>query len=257
MRVFVTMLGYNRPEMIRDAMVNLEETTTDAEHRSIVKALFPCEYPIPDAEANRQELHRLAREFGWVFKDIPNEGVMGNHNQVIHEFAHMGKDDFYVTFDPDVRMQQRGWISAMVAALRSDEQTVFCCAARPFHNEQWCVEQHGRTLSEVVVPDLRDSALDVKYRVARYQHLLAWSVGMWKGEWLASRARHFTADNPWYGYAEHADLRRMEDYGKKWCQVPDFYDHHLGAEPLYTEWKLLSAQKKVSAPFDAWLRSRA
>jgi hypothetical protein len=253
MRIFVTMLGFNRPDMIRGAMENLEETTTDAEHRRLVKTVFYCGYPLPDPEANRQAVHRLAEEFGWWYADIPNEGVMGNHNRAIHEYCHMAPGDFYVTFDPDVRMRNKGWVTAMVAALRSDESTVFCCAARGFHDEQWCVDAHGRHITTIRADDV-DPVKGL--RVARYRCLLAWSMGMWKGEWLASRPRNFAAENQWYGYSEHADLHRMEDKKKRWCQVSDFYDDHLGADALYSEWKQLSAAHKIRQSFESWLQGR-
>lgn len=241
MRIFVTMLGFNRPEMIRGALENFEATTTDAEHRRCVKTLFYCGYPFP--EDNRDELHRLAVEFGWWVTDIPNEGVMANHNRAIHDYCHMRTGDFYVTFDPDVRMQEKGWLSAMVEALGSDPNAMFCCAARRFHNDSWCEEQHGRSIHQ----------LPSGLRIARYRHLIAWSMGMWKGEWLAARPRDFKADAPHYGYAEHADYARLCDQRKTWVSLVDFYDDHQGAEPLYTKWKAESAAHRTKLSFHDWL----
>lgn len=241
------MLGFNRPEMILGAMQNLDDTTTDAENRRIVKTVFDCGYPFPDPALNSVELHKMAAQFGWNVIKIPNRGVVENHNVAIHEHHRLQHGDFYVTFDPDVRMQQKGWVTAMVNALRSDDSTVFVCAARPFHDEEWCSTQHGRTI---------DTLPGSGFRVGRYRRLIAWSMGMYKGEWLACRPRDFCASNPFYGYSEHCELDRMNQAGKTWCQVVDFYDHHLGAEPLYTEWKSLSASHKVRVPFEEWLGDR-
>ena len=71
---------------------------------------------------------------------------------------------------------------------------------------------------------------------------------MWKGEWLASRPADFKAENKHYGYFEHADLKLMKEKNKTWLSLVDFYDHHQGAEPLYTEWKKLSATPGFTDP---------
>lgn len=246
MRIFATCLGFNTPEMIRGALENFEATTTDVEHRRLVKTLFLCQFPFPTPEKNRHALLDIGAEFGWWTTEIPNEGGLANHNRVIHEYYRMRPGDLYICFDPDVRMQQTGWVSAMAEALASDPSAVFCCAARPFHDEEWCVRQHGRSIS--VLP----SGL----RVARYRQLIAWSTGIWKGEWLAARPRDFKAANQWYGYFEHADLALMNAKGKTWLQVPDYYDHHQGADADYTKWKIESARGETKVSFEEWLKKK-
>lgn len=252
MRIFATMLGYNSPEMVRGALENFEATTTDEEHRRLVKTLFWCEYPLPDVETNRRELHAMAAEHGWWVTNIPNRGVMENHNVAIHEYCHLQPGDFYICFDPDVRMQQKGWVSAMIAALRSEPSAVFCCAAMPHHDEEWCYTQHGRAITYINSQEPGEPSL----RVARYRQLLAWSMGMWKGEWLAARPRDFKAAHPLYGWTEHADIDLMHKHGKTWLSLVDYYDHHLGAEPSYVEWKIACAQSKTRVPFDEWLKGK-
>lgn len=242
MRVFITCLGYNKPAMIRGALENFEETTTDLEHRRCVKTLFNPGFP----ENSEAELKDLAAEFGWWFTNIPNEGVMGNHNRVIHDYCHMQKGDFYVCWDPDVRMQQKGWLSAAVEVLNAHEDVVFVCPALPFHNEEWCYTQHGRTLHE----------LPSKTKFAKYTHLLAWSTGVWKGEWLAKRPRDFKAAHPVYGWTEHADIDLMNKHGKKWLSLVDFYDHHLGSDPVYCEWKIACAKGETLETYNLWLANR-
>ncbi len=247
MRIFITMLGYNRADMVKGALENLEATTTDEEHRRLVKTIFLCQYPLPTVEQNRTDLNKLAADYGWWRAEIPNEGVMGNHNRAIHEYCHMSPGDFYVTFDPDVRMQEKGWISAMVQALNSDPSAMFVCASRPFHDMEWCAKQHGRTIS----------TLPSGLRISRYNNLLAWSMGMWKAEYLINRPRDFKQMNAYYGYSEHADADRLRATGKTWMQLTDFYDHHLCAiDPNYTEWKKVSASGATNKPFDQWLRGR-
>lgn len=246
MRIFATCLGFNTPEMVRGALQNFEDTTFDFEHRRMVKTLFYCDFPLPDQETNRRELHKIGAEFGWWVTNIPNEGVMANHNRAIHEYCHMVPGDFYITFDPDVRMQLRGWVSAMIEALQSDPNVVFCCAAMPHHDEKWCSDQHGRTIH----------SLPTGVRIAKYKALLAWSMGMWKGEWLAARPRDFKAAHPFYGWTEHADVDRMNAAGKKWLSLVDFYDHHLGADPIYVEWKVGCASGKIVVSFEKWLARR-
>lgn len=246
MRIFLTCLGHNSAEMVQGALENLEETTSDHEHRRLVKTLFLCQYPLPSENENRQALLELGAKFGWWTTEIPNFGVMENHNKAIHDFYRMRPGDFYVCFDPDVRMQQKGWISAMVEALESEREAVFCAAALPFHDEEWCYNGHGRTVS----------TLPTGLRISRYKALVAWSMGMWKGEWLAARPRDFKAAHPVYGWTEHADLALMEKHGKTWLSTTDYYDHHKGADPIYCEWKIACAQGKTNLKFGDWLKER-
>lgn len=246
MRVFAFMLGFNRAEMVRGGLENFEATTTDQEHRRLVKTLIICQYPLPSVDENRAELLKLAAEFGWWCTEIPNAGVMENHNVCIHDLAHLQAGDYYVCADPDVRWQQKGWLSASIEALSWNDETVFCAAALPHHDEEWCWKAHGRVITK----------LPSGLRIARYRQLLAWSTGVWKGEWLAARPRNFKAKHPQYGWTEHADIELMHQHGKKWLTLVDYYDHHLGSEPQYVEWKIECAQGKTSLPFNVWLQKK-
>lgn len=242
MRDFIVCLGYNSPAMIRGALENFEATTTDAEHRRCVKTLFNPGFP----GNSEQTLKNIASEFGWWFANIPNEGVMGNHNRVIHEFCHMEPGDTYTCFDPDVRWQQNGWLSAAKEILFSQEDVVFVCAAREFYDEKWLIDTHGRTLH----------LLPSGARYARFKELVAWSTGVWKGDWLAKRPRDFKAAHEWYGWAEHADVAHMQKHKKKWLSMVDHYDHHLGADPIYCEWKVACAKGICNIDFGTWLNER-
>jgi len=246
MRIFVNVIAYNSVEVVRGALENFEAITTDSEHRRMVKTIFNPGYPLPSVAENETALKKLAHEFGFWFANIPNEGVLGNHNRIIHEFLHMEPGDYYVIYDPDVRIQEKGYISAAIEVLQSEPNIVFVCPSREFHHEKWCVDQHGRQLY----------TLPSGLRVAKYRSLIAWSCGVFKGEWLACRKRNFAAENPVYGYSEHCEYDRMNDAKKKWRQLADFHDYHLGADALYTEWKKLSSDKKTRQPFDAWLKER-
>ena len=106
-RSFITILGYNSIEMIRGALENFQNTTTDLEHRRCVKTLFNPGFP----GTTEEELKALAVEFGFWYANIPNDGVMGNRNRAIHDYYHMEKGDTYICFDPDVRWQQKGWLT--------------------------------------------------------------------------------------------------------------------------------------------------
>lgn len=243
MRVFITLLGFNTPGMVRAAVENLEKTTTHIEHRSLIKTIFDPGYPGNDPA----HIKAIAVDNGWWHTPIPNESVMGNHNRVIHDFYRMEPGDYYVCFDPDVRMQEVGWVSAMVEALNSDPNIVFCAASRRYHNEKWCSDQHGRTIH----------SLPSGLRVSKYRELIAWSTGMWKGEWLAARPRDFKGDAPVYGYTEHADIRLMQTHGKKWVALSDFYDDHTGGpDARYATWKQESADRKTEAKFEDWVRGK-
>ena len=244
MRVFITLLGFNTPEMIRGAVENFEATTTDLENRRCIKTIFDCGFPIGNKAENTEKNRQTAIEFGWWHTEIPNESVMGNHNKVIHDFYRMGKGDFYFCFDPDTRMRPTRWMSAMVEALRSEESAVFCASSRSYHDEQWCIDQHGRTIQ----------TLPSGLRISRYRELIAWSSGMWKGEWLAQRPRSFAAEGKVYGWTEHADLKNMQAHGKTWLAVTDFYDDHLSSGTDYTRWKQESAEKKTDKTFEDWLK---
>lgn len=248
MRHFITMLGFNRAETVREAMINLEETTTDAEHRRMVKTVFLCQYPLPSIEENRAKIIEAAREFGWWHAEIPNRGVMLNHNTAIHDFYHMAPGDTYFTFDPDVRLQNKGWLSACAEALHSDPGIMFVSLARPYHDEDWCSKQHGRTIH----------TLPSGLRIARYKQLIAWSCGMWRGDWLAARPRDLNQAGKFYGFSEHRDYERLLKAKKTWVSLVDYYDHHLEApDKLYTEWKVHAAGNTNHDSFDVWLKKRS
>lgn len=241
------MLGYNNADAVRGALENFEATTTDAEHRRLVKTIFVCDYPLPSPESNRAELTKLAAEFGWWVAYIPNKGVMENHNVAIHDYCHMQPGDFYITFDPDVRMQQVGWITAMIEALNSDPKFMFCAASRNFHNDAWLNNSEYR----------RVETLPSGLKIGRWNSLVAWSMGIWRGEFLASRPRNFGQAGKFYGYSEHSDYDRLKANGKDWVSVVDFYDDHLWApDPEYVEWKQMAAGNVNHDSFDVWLKKR-
>lgn len=247
MRIFITMLAHNRSEVVRGAMENLEATTTDAEHRRLVKTAFLCQYPLPSVEHNREEIIKLAREFGWWHAEVPNKGVMANHNTALHDYCHIEDGDFYVTFDPDVRMDKPGWISAMIEALNSDPTAMFCSSSMYFHSHEWMQKPpHNRKVT----------TLPSGLRIARWSQLIAWPSGMWKGEFLKTRPRHFS-EHMYYGCSEFSDHDRLIENGKTWMSVPDYIDNHLGApDPEYLQWKQESAAGKTSYSFNIWLEKR-
>lgn len=247
MRIFITTLGYNRAEMVRGCFENLNQMTLLSEQDKLVKTLCVLGYPLPSPEENRVELLAIAERFGFSVVEFPNVGVMQNWNTVIHDHLKMETGDYLVTWDPDVRMQQPGFLSAMIDALERDPDNVFVCAARPYHDEEWCIKQHGR---EVIT-------LPSGTRVGIYRDLIAWSTGMFKAEFLNTRPRDFKATGEVYGWTEHADVRRMKLLKKKWVSLVDYYDHHLGAmDESYTKWKVESAQTKTTDTFDVWLKKQ-
>ncbi len=247
MRIFCTLLAYNRTHTVLGALENFDNTTTDSEHRRMIKTIFDPGYPLPSQEENSKELKRLAVEFGWWCTQIPNEGVVQNHNRAIHDFYRMEKGDYYVIHDPDVRIQDKGYVSAAIQALESDPDIVFVCPSREFSHEDWYKEAHGAEVYE----------LQSGLKLRKHKELAAWSCGVFKGEFLASRDRNFLAWNSIYGYGEHADYERMKEMGKKWVQLVDFRDYHLGApDAEYTEWKHQSAAQKTKKTFDIWLKER-
>jgi hypothetical protein len=171
---------------------------------------------------------------------------MENWNYCIHELAHMRKGDYLICHDPDVRWQQRGWLTAAIEILESDENCVFVCAARPFYDEKWLIDSHGREVH----------SLPSGVRYATFKQLVAWSTGIWKGDWLAMRPRDFAAAHPLYGYVEHRDVELMNEHKKTWRSLVDFYDFHTGSDPIYCEWKTACAQFKTSEPYEVWLKRR-
>jgi len=242
-RYFVFTLGFNKAEMIEGALQNFEETTTAEENRHVIKTLINPWFPGTEREA----LCSLAGKYGWWGPvDVPNISIMENWNTCIHDLAHMRKGDYLFCFDPDVRMGKVGWISAMVEALDSDDSAVFCSAGMDFHTQDWFVKDYQQKIT--VLPS--------GVRVARYGQLIAWSSGAWKGDWLAARPRDFKAPNKVYGYLEHADLALMKKHGKTWVSVPDYIDYHKGSDPVYSQWKIESAQHKTDIHYAQWLKDR-
>lgn len=237
------MLGFNQPEVIRGAMDQFNQTV-DSDNR-IVKWFFDPGYPLPDKHQNASLNKQLCSTFGWIYTPIENEGVLGNWNKVIHEHLNMVNGDFLFTYDPDVRMQQKGWIWAMVEALESDPKAMFCSSALEFHAHDWMQKPpYNRKVSELA------SGL----RISRYDCLIAWPSGMWRADFLITRPRDFGARGKYYGWNEHADYDRLLKHGYTWLSTTDYVDHHLGApDQKYQQWKLLTAQGKVSIRFEEWL----
>ena len=248
MRIFVTMVGYNRHDVVRDAMQSLEDTTTDAEHRRLVKTVFLCQYPIPSVDVNRAKIIEAAKEFGWWYAEIQNQGVMANHNTALHDYCHIDDGDFYITYDPDVRFKKVGWISAMVEALQSDPTAMFCSSALDFHHHDWMQKKpYSRKVT----------TLPSGLKISRFDCLISWASGMWRGDFLKTRPRDFAQLGKYYGWSEHADYDRLLEHKKTWLSVTDFVDYHLGApDAEYTAWKICSARKETELSFNEWLKTR-
>ncbi len=246
MRIFVGMLGYNRPDIIEGGLKNFEDTVAPDHH--IIKTLFSCGYPLPNPQLNRIKERELAAQYGWWNPTIENRGVMQNWNVAIHDHFHMHQGDFLVTFDPDVRMARKGWLPSMVEALQSDEDAMFCCSALDFHNHDWMQRPPYNRRVTVLASGLR---------VSRFDCLIAWASGMWKADFLITRPRDFGMKGCWYGESEGSDAKRLAQHGKTWLSVTDFVDNHLGApDQEYLDWKKESAHGTTVKSFDVWLKER-
>lgn len=245
-RILVSMLGFNTVEMIEGAMQRFCETV-DPSPEVVLPVLFDCGYPLPKAEENSAKLIELAPKYGFDYHRIQNISVTENHNVAMFDILNIQDSDYYVTYDPDCRLDKKGWLWAMVEALDSEEDLVFCCAAMRFHDEDWCSRQHGRSIHE----------LPSGLRIAKYTHLIAWPMGTYKGWWLKNYAtRKFRAYNEVYGYGEHAMVDIMHREKKRWCTLVDFYDDHKPADEIYCKWKIESACRKTQKRFEDWLKER-
>lgn len=242
-RVLVSMLGFNTVEMIEEAMQRFVETV-DPAPEVIIPTLFDCGFPLPSVEENSARLKELAPKYGFNYHRIPNVSVTENHNVAMFDILKIQDQDYYVTYDPDCRLDKKGWLWGMVEALESAEDVVFCCAAMRFHDEEWCWKQHGRTIQ----------TLPSGLRVAHYRQLIAWPMGTYKGWWLRNYSgRSFRAWNEVYGFGEHAMVEIMIREKKKWVTLVDFYDDHKPAGQLYCKWKIESAQRKTTKRFEEWI----
>lgn len=250
MKVFAVMLGYNRPEVIRGGMENFAKTVTDVELDVVKPLFFECGYPLPEKIQNRARNLEACREFGWDYFAIENKGVMQNHNAVIHDFLipffGMKDGDFYVTFDPDVRMGKPFWLSAMVEALESDPNAMFCSSALDFHHHDFMQNPPYNRKVTTLASGLR---------IARYECLISWASGIWKSDFLITRPRHFGEPGRWYGESENSDFGRLIQHHKTWLSVADYVDYHLGApDQEYLEWKRAAAAGTSKDAFDVWLK---
>lgn len=245
MKFYAVMLGFNRTDVIEEAMQNFVRTTDNEPY--IEKWFFEVGYPLPNPQENEKTNRANCEKYGWKHNKIDNKGVMSNWNQVIHEFLHMQNGDFLCTYDPDVRMDKKGWVPAMIEALQSDESAMFCSSALDFHHHDWMQKTpYYRTVS----------TLPSGLRVSRFKTLIAWASGTWKADFLITRPRDFAQKGAFYGWSEHADYERLLKNGKTWLSVTDFVDYHLGArDPEYTEWKKYAASNPKHIDFESWLRS--
>ena len=243
-RIFAVMLGFNRPETIRGAMQNFKDTV-DPDH-NIVKCFFDPGYPLDNKNENMNLNKQLCSTFGWTYTPIKNEGVLPNWNAVIHEHLNMVNGDFLHTFDPDVRMDKKGWLPAMVEALNYEPKAMFCASSLYFHHHDWMLQPpYSRTV------ETTPSGLNV----SRFKCLIAWASGMWRADFLITRPRHFGAKGRYYGWNEHADYERLLHHGYTWVAVTDYIDNHLGApDQKYQEWKQKTAAGSVVIPFEEWVK---
>jgi hypothetical protein len=247
MRIFAVMIGFNNPEMIREAFNNFE-STVDPQHQ-IIKWFFDPGFPLPDREQNKSLNKKLCSTFGWAYTPIENHGVIRNWNAIVHDHLNMVPGDFLITFDADVRMSRKGWIPAMIEALESDPAAMFCCSAMRFHDDDWMQKRpYNRKVT----------TLPSGLRVSRYDCLIAWPSGMWRADALVTRPRHFAEETlGMYGYNEHRDYDRLLANGWTWLSVTDYYDDHKSAiDPKYVEWKQLTANGSVGIRFEEWLNER-
>lgn len=241
--VHIVMLGFNTHGMIREAMDSFNDTSIK-ESVDVHKWFFDVGYPGNDSKT--LEIICGHHQYKWTYNKFENEGVLGNWNKVIHEYLNMQPGDFLVTFDPDVRMQQKGWISAMVEALESDPTAMFCSSALDFHHHDWMQQPpYNRKVT----------TLESGLRISRYDCLIAWASGMWRADFLITRPRNFGARGKWYGWNDHADYERLLAHGYTWLSTTDFVDHHLGSpDPKYVEWKQKTAGGIIEKKFEDWIK---
>src|SRR5258708_4135171 len=149
MKIYVVLISFNAHEMVEGAMINFKETVSMND--SVQKVLFDPGYPLPDKTSNNNLIKALCERYGRIYTNMEN-------------------GDFYVTYDPDVRMNQKGWLPAMVEALNSYPKAMFCSSARDFHDQDWMYKPpYNRKIT----------VLSSGLKVATYDCLIAWASGVW------------------------------------------------------------------------------
>lgn len=121
---YVHTLSYNLVSETEKATKSLYELNSDF-HHIIVDLGFPLEKGnfIPDnikkaKNRNSARLKALARKYGSEYVKLRNVGVSQNWT-AIYEYLKMNPNDILIGADPDERPQQKNWVSAMAAILRS------------------------------------------------------------------------------------------------------------------------------------------
>lgn len=244
---FAICLAHNRTEIIRGGLENFEATTTPEEKAMCVKQLYFCSYPLPSIEQNREDCKKLCEEFGWRFMEIPNVGILANHNLVLHELSGIKNGDYYITFDPDVRWGSIGWVSATKDIFDFDPDIMFISSGLDFHHhEQFKNPPYSRRV--------RSTPSGTNF--GEWGCVVSWASGTWRADFLLTRPRHFGED-VMYGNSESTDYARLMAYKKKWVSLVDFIDKHFGApDQIYLDWKLAWAHGKTNKSFIDFIKEK-
>lgn len=243
-KVYVHMLCFNNPTMIRGALENFRDTVEDDPR--IVKVMFEIGYPLPSPDETKAAIIALAAEFGWGLHSMENKGVAGNWTQAFDYFK-PSDEDVIIGFDPDCRMRPKGWLPAIAEVNAAHPEAPCVIPNRDYRDEEWCWKGHGR-----------EKFIDEKtgYQLGRYKQLVAWSLGTHRCDWLnlLRKEGEFKAYAPFYAWSEHWQYDQLKKHGKDWLELCDFYDDHQGSEELYSKWKVASAKNETVKRFEEWLK---
>lgn len=234
MAVLLATLAYNSPTFVLEGIQHFRGNSDKSEYDRHV--LFDPGYPLPDEKTNRAIIQEIANQYNLEYVPMVNQGVHQNF-QFAMEYMKASKGDYFAPVCPDTRGRNKGWVKAISEVLKADKKCFTC--------------QLNRDI------DYRDYGAKTKivgnHEVLYFPQLVAWSTGMFNCEILNSIGG-FKAYNARYGYVEHYLADNLLPKGYHWYMIKNYFDTCAGApDPLYNQWKQLSAAKQTSLDFKDWI----
>lgn len=232
-------LGFNRVDLITEAITqfNYQQGIYPVER----KVLFDPSYPAQNMpqEAHADALKWVANEYGWEYIKIKNINVSENWKQAI-QIMGLKEGDVLYGCDPDERPKSPRYLDAIMDIFNWSPEAYYVGMCEPGVAES-CnhfVRHFGSTY-----------ALD-------FHSLVAWPVGAFDVGWMKKIDGPKMLANQ-YGYIEHGTSNAAMRFGGKFYMLRDFISIHLkDSDAKYTQWKLESAHRATSIPFEEWLKKQ-
>ena len=238
-QLHVFNLAFNSLNMVSETLRNFEAQRPD--YLVASKTLVDQHWPLVDNPMRHAKmLMDLCEQYGWLYvRPSQNRGVGPSYDWVIKELS-LGEQDALYCLDNDERVDKPKYLDAAMDVLNNAP-------------ECFTVQMNQARGEYLTYP--RDELTVGRTPVLKFHQTVAWANGAFSVAWL-KRIGGFLQPHPVYGHCESAIDAACRKYGGRFYILRDFYNTHLEAHPVYSQWKHACAAFQTTLPFADWLKAR-